>query len=154
MEKDNNINTTNVLKTSLSNDNVKKVINDDSFIHGINSTDWEEMCSNVSCPISIYNTFKTKWSELIKQSEKYIKVKNRKTNKIWITDEIKELIFKRDKLWIKWKNNPKNIYHKENYSRARNEVNKTIKSRKKSYYSSLIQQANGNGKKYGSTLMS
>jgi len=151
-EYDNNINTTNMSKTSC--DKIKKVVNDKSLIESINSTNWGDICSNISCPISLYNTFRSKWCELTKQSEKYIKIKNRKTDKIWINYEIKELIYKRDKLWIKWKNNPKNINHKENYSRVRNEVNKAIRSRKKSYYSALIQQANGNGKKIWNHIIS
>lgn len=68
-------------------------------------------------------------------------------NKPWITPDILKKIKKRNSLYIKRKNNPTHVKTNEDYKKLRNEIQKDIRTSRKTHYNHYFEECKSNIKK-------
>jgi Reverse transcriptase (RNA-dependent DNA polymerase) len=116
--------------------NSKTIVNYRKLENELGKVRWH-FIKNLKDPNEIYNELKYVYNMLHKTCSDEIikndnKIRNNK-NFEWITPYIIKQIEIKDKLFRKSKSNPSNIYYRENYNKARNYVNKIIKTAKQNH---------------------
>ena len=115
-------------------------VNIAKFIDSLSTVDW---CLSLNEPNSCYNSFLEQLLILYEHSFplKRILIKEKRKDKPWITQEIRDLIKKKSRLYKLYLKNPTE-YRKNAHKRIRNLVTNKIKLRKAEYYKdhSLIVQ--------------
>ncbi|CAK1602106.1 unnamed protein product [Parnassius mnemosyne] len=130
-------------QTQIQNDTkIIQQINNYKIKNLLNNLDWTEV-KDIECPSKIYDCIKNKLNCCYSDS-KYIRKINKisKRNKYpWINCRIDNMCKKKNKLFIKWKNDSTDKLIKLEYNKLRNKTRKIIKKSKNKYY---IEQINSN----------
>lgn len=120
-----------------------------NIFRGINWDDRMRMKGTLN--ISTETVYKKIQSEFVKiydcNSKEIINRNRKRTDKGWITGDIRSEIHKRDKAFKKWKATPTNIKYRDDYKLLRNRINQKIRDRKNEYYVNELDRVEGNLKK-------
>lgn len=111
-------------------------------------TDWESI-DDLNCANDIYKYIKENFIRCYNEC-KYTKMINNSSKRNcekWVNNKIRISCTKRDKLFIKWKNDPDNKTLKLEYNKTRNKVNKIILNTRNNYYREEITGNKNNPKK-------
>lgn len=110
--------------------------------------DWSSIgnCSDVNlCVNNFYNVYNE--CHLASCKLKKINSKNRRRCE-WVSDELINLINRKNHLFKIYSRNRNDIHLRENYKALSKSVTRQIRNRKLNYYSTLIDNCNGDSKKY------
>lgn len=103
----------------------------------------------IKCPVELYNAFSQMFVNIYNNcySTKVVHNNSTRNNKSWITDNLKTMITKRDKLFEVWSNDPKNMIKRLNYTKYRNRCHKAITKCNNNHDRQSILDCNKNIKK-------
>lgn len=93
---------------------------------------------------TLYNAVKNEFANIYNNSMKVTERKvSKRTNKNWLTENIKRELKERDSAFKRWKNTPTNANYRNEYTKIRNKVNRQIIKRKNEYASMEIERVKG-----------
>lgn len=121
--------------TILDNKNVDKLISE---------FDWNSLEHLLHT--RIYETMVGVFSNIYKNSQKTIRLKQRSVGKVWINSDILELCRLKDKLWTRCKQNPGNQSLKDEFRSVRNKLTDKLRFAKRSYHKEKFNNTKGNAK--------
>lgn len=128
--------------------NKKREIIDNKLVYSkLKLVNWGKLLQT-ECPSELYYTLKNVFDNIYASSKKEISFKNNlRHSNPWVTEEIKNMINKRDYLYRKCKNSPNNPVFRLEYTRYRNKTNKHINITKNAFHKNVINSLNGNPRK-------
>lgn len=112
------------------------------------STEWEKI-DELDSANDIYNYIKDNFVKCYNECKYNKKINNssKRNCEKWINNKIKTSCANKDKLYIKWKNDPNNKTLKLEYNITRNKVNKIIINTRNNYFRKEIAENKNNPKK-------
>lgn len=127
----------------------RRVLNNRLVREKLLSTNFEDLME-IECPIKLYESFTNIFTNVYNECYKMQDISVNKSNrnmKGWITENLKIMIQKRDRLFNIWCNEPKNMINRLNYTKYRNKCSKAIFKSKVEYDKKSILDCNKNIKK-------
>ncbi|KAI5637432.1 reverse transcriptase (RNA-dependent DNA polymerase) domain-containing protein [Phthorimaea operculella] len=111
------------------------------------SVNFDELMS-ITCPLELYEAFRMIFKNIydscyVTRSYSH----SNRDNKPWISNNLKNMILERDRLFIVWSNDPKNMVKRLNYTKFRNKCHKLIFKSRNKYDMQCILDCNNNIKK-------
>jgi hypothetical protein len=125
--------------------------NNQRFVDSLSSCSWEDILNN-SDPNEAFSLFHDKITTIYNNCFPIRKVKiGYKTKLIWLSEDLKQMIKMKNKLYFKFKKYPsvENEYVYKNY---RNRLNKLLKNAEREYYNNLLMENKINTKKKWSII--
>ena len=120
--------------------------NKQSFLNELNEMDWQDVFRLDSTNDS-FNSFHSILKKLHDKHFPKTKIKIRyKNNKPWLSDDLKESIKLKNKLYCISKKVP-SVYNEENYRKFKNRLQHRMRAEEKTYYGELFHKYKGNMKK-------
>lgn len=127
-----------------------KLILDNSVVREkLLATNFDDILQ-IECPIELYNALALLFNNIYNACYKFQTVNDgirHRNNKSWINGNLKKMILERDRLFMVWSNEPKNMLKRLNYTRYRNKCNKAVLKSKNEYDKLSIINCNKNIKK-------
>lgn len=110
-----------------------QIVDNRKFDYLMSNYDWVNFLNTVN-----YSNAYSKFVEVVSlfrdKSKRYIYVRQRRSDHVWLTPQILAAIKSRDLLWKRCKNLPKNSFLRSEYVSERNRVNALIRSSKRKHY--------------------
>uniref|UniRef100_A0A8D8YC86 Endonuclease/exonuclease/phosphatase domain-containing protein n=1 Tax=Cacopsylla melanoneura TaxID=428564 RepID=A0A8D8YC86_9HEMI len=130
---------TKIYESKINDDNemVKiNILDQEKINQMIMEYNWDELINENNDSEELYNKFVYIYNELLKKSEKTIKIKKKYVGNTWVSEELRRLIKLKNEKWKNVKRNPNNIEMLNEYKEIRNKLTNKITQAKKR---SLIQ---------------
>lgn len=139
------------IKEATKNKSRKKLILDNNLVDRyIREQDWDALLKYDH--EAAYLKFADIFKNIYRNSVKEVKIKQRKMENVWITDEILELCLQKDLLWKRCKNNRSDEGLKQEFRIMRNLVTAKVKLAKNRYYNNKFDMNQGNQRKTWETI--
>lgn len=124
---------------------LKKILDDKKVDAYISETNWNTFLSldHVSLYIRVTEIFR----DIYERSSRCVKLKQRQLNNRWITTEIMELCYLKDKAWQRCRKEPQDTLKRQEFRTLRNLVTAKIRLAKSKYLLSQFSQHKKNSKK-------
>lgn len=135
----------NTSENSTPDEAYRTILNSKLIDSLIQQFDWKSLLDYNH--IIAYDTVVDKFQDIYVKATKRVKLKRRKAENIWITDEILELCHQKERLWNRCKQNPADSLLKREFREFRNRVTAKIRLAKKKYCINQFNAANKNSKK-------
>ena len=127
--------------------------NKHSFLHSLHEIDWHEIY-NIPETNSSFDKFHSILKELHAKHFPKVKVKIRySNNKPWLSDEMKDAIKKKNKLYRISRKIP-SVHNEIEYKTFKNRLQHKMRSEEKKYYGLLLEKYKGNMKKSWNVIKS
>ncbi|XP_048479101.1 uncharacterized protein LOC105391608 [Plutella xylostella] len=112
--------------TAPSSGTQRPVLDNKKVRDALLETDFSQLI-HIECPLKLYNeTIKLFKSVYDKNSKIKIITSSNRDNKSWVTENMKVMLLERDKLFLIWLNDKKNMQKRLNYTKYRNKCQKTF----------------------------
>ncbi|KAG7299269.1 hypothetical protein JYU34_017830 [Plutella xylostella] len=119
----------------------------------LDAVNWNEL-NDCKCPLLLYEKLCMTFGKIYENSKLQSTSKSKRLRPSWIDNKLNSKIYYRDQLFRKWKDNPKCMSLRLEYTKFRNKLNKSIQAAKNKFRQEELKKCNNDAKKVWSHINS
>lgn len=139
-----NVNTNNIVREVVSNKIVRQKLE---------NYDWIQLLS-IKCPLMLYQTIVTVFNTIYNESTIIVPENKKRDTQPWVDKSLYSVLNRRDYLFRMWKQSPKDMNRRLEYTRFRNKANKLVNEAKYKYRQAEIKKCSGDYRKIWANINS